>query len=63
MTKKVSFEQECPSISYEFEVINEKDSYFPDTLIIKFTGNYRDGSSGNNDAKLMKGTIMTALDI
>jgi hypothetical protein len=63
MTKKVSFEQECPSIHYEFELINEKGSYFPDTLVIKFNGKYRDGSSGDNDAKLMKGVILTALDI
>jgi hypothetical protein len=63
MTKKVSFEQECPSIKYEFEIINEKGTYFPDTLVIKFNGKYRDGSSGDNDAKLMKGIILTALDI
>ncbi|SKC79015.1 hypothetical protein SAMN05660236_3856 [Ohtaekwangia koreensis] len=35
-------------------------SYFPDTLAIKFIGKYRAGSSGDNDAKLMKGVIMTA---
>ena len=64
MTKEtVSFKQTCPTIDFSFELINENKSYFPDTLLIKVTGKYRDGSLGDDDAKLIKGTMSTAVDI
>jgi len=58
---QVSFEQECPTISYSFEVIKQEKSYAPSVLLVKFTGSYRDGSEGAPDAALMKGIMDTAI--
>lgn len=60
---KVSFEQECPTIGYTFELLRQEESYFPIMLTVKFTGLYRDGSEGAPDATLMKGAINTAMDL
>lgn len=63
MKEIVSFNQACPNIDFSFELINRNSSYFPHTLAIKVTGNYRNGSAGDIDAKLIKGTMNTAVDI
>lgn len=61
MTKEiVSFKQACPTIDFEFELLREGKSYFPTMLVIKVIGQYRDGSTGNKDAKLIKEIMNTA---
>lgn len=59
----ITFSTICPTINYSFSLINETVSYYPEILVIKFTGEYRDGSTGNSDAKLMKGIINLATDL
>ncbi|HWJ27479.1 MAG TPA: hypothetical protein VNS32_13120 [Flavisolibacter sp.] len=59
----VSFKQTCPLIEFAFELIHEKSSYFPQVLLIKVIGKYRDGSEGDDDAKLIKGMMVTGIDL
>lgn len=61
--KPVSFSDVCPTISYSFELQTKQGVFYPEILVVTFSGRYRDGSAGDPDAKLMKGIIDTAIGI
>lgn len=61
--KSISFQQMCPTIDISFETIKEENAYSPDILSVKVIGKYRHGSSGDDDAKLIKGMIDVADDL
>jgi hypothetical protein len=61
--KIVSFKQTCPTVDFSFELVTTDNSYFPNILIMTVLGSYRDGSTGDDDAKLIKGTMDMAVDI
>lgn len=66
MEKKLTFEELCPSIHYDIQGIYRSEKYYPDypeAIIVSFHGQYRDGSAGDDDAKLMRGINMIALDM
>lgn len=61
--KKLSLSDACPTMAYEIH-ITEGEPYKSDrSLVISFSGQYRDGSLGNPDASYMKGIINLASDI
>jgi hypothetical protein len=59
----VTFKDMCPTIDYSFSLIEEEGDYFPKILSITFSGNYRDGSEGNPDARFMTGIVDTAINV
>ena len=61
--KKVSLAEYCPSVTYQFQVSNLRDTHLVETLIISFHGSYRYGSAGRSDAGLIKGIIKTGITV
>jgi hypothetical protein len=59
----VSFKETCPFVDISFELVNDSNSYFPEILIVKVNGKYRDGSAGDDDAILIRGMIRAADDL
>lgn len=61
--QKLSLSDACPTMAYEIH-LTEGEPYKSDrTLIVGFSGAYRDGSAGNPDAAFMKGVISLAAGI
>lgn len=61
--KKVTLGEYCPSVNYQFQVCNLRDTHLVQTLIISFHGSYRYGSAGSSDAGLIKGIIKTGISV
>ncbi|MCL4267464.1 MAG: hypothetical protein KJ069_30095 [Anaerolineae bacterium] len=61
--KSVSFESECPTIHYAFQIKRSTRSTFQSVLIASFSGKYRHGSAGNPDASYMWGLLKTAIEL
>ncbi len=57
---EVKFEEKCPTVNYSFQIARDKQTRFS-TIIVKFTGVYREGSRGNPDADFIIGIIKTAI--
>jgi hypothetical protein len=61
--KKVSLDEECNGMRYEYSVINLKNPYMVDILLVKFSGEYRPGSLGKRDLGYMTGMVKLGIDV
>ena len=61
--KPVSFESECPTIHYAFQIKSSTRNSFQSILLASFSGKYRYASAGNPDASYMWGLLKTAIKL
>lgn len=61
--QSVTIDEYCPTITYDFKIKHLRDTHLIEILIISFHGKYRDGSTGNSDAGLIKGIVTTGLSV
>ena len=57
---EVKFEERCPTISYSIFLDSDEPNQFRKVMLIKLSGQYRDGAKGNPDSEYMYGIILTA---
>ena len=50
-------------VTYELMLERADTNLYHGTLVVKFTGTYRDGSTGNADAEFMRGITKTAIGL
>lgn len=58
--QQVSF-ADLSHLTYELMLERADTNLYHGTLVVKFIGTYRDGSSGNADAEFMRGITKTAI--
>ncbi|ULU23190.1 hypothetical protein [Dyella terrae] len=61
--QKLSLADACPSMDYEIHLTDGEPYRSNRSLIVSFSGRYRDGSAGDPDAAFMKGIIGVASGI
>ncbi|MBO9658124.1 MAG: hypothetical protein J7527_04800 [Chitinophagaceae bacterium] len=59
----VSIQEICPTLSYSFECRYSGIAQFVDILLIRFSGKYRYGSAGSDDALLIDGVIKMGMTL
>jgi hypothetical protein len=60
--EEVKLVEECPSIAYKFSM-DKVNQNMVDTLMISFSGKYKDGAAGRPDAGFMKGVVLTGIEV
>ena len=61
--KEFTISEECPTIGHQFH-LTDGDAYRSNrTLVVSFTGQYRDGSGGNPDAAYMRAIVGLGCDL
>lgn len=61
--KSITIDEYCPTITYDFKILNLRNTNLIEMLVISFHGTYRDGAAGSPDAGLIKGIVKTGLSV
>lgn len=61
--REVRLADECPTIGHHFFLAGGDEEGFGQTLVVAFSGQYRDGSLGNPDATYMYGLLSLACQL
>jgi hypothetical protein len=59
----VNLVEECNGMSCNYSIINLRDTRLVDTLLIKFSGEYRHGSLGKSESQFLVGMVKLGIEV